>query len=70
MHALLMPYLDATDRLSEDAQLHQLMETHAFPVIRRVVTARLTDLRQDVEDVCSEAHLELQIGRASCRERG
>ena len=61
MHALLMPYLDAADRLSEDAHLHQLMETHAFPVIRRVVTARLTDLRQDVEDVCSEAHLELLL---------
>jgi RNA polymerase sigma factor (sigma-70 family) len=61
MHALLMPYLDAADRLSEDAQLHQLMETHAFPVIRRVVAARLAGLRQDVEDVCSEAHLELLL---------
>jgi RNA polymerase sigma factor (sigma-70 family) len=61
MHTLLVPYLGAVDRVSEDAHLHELLQTHAFPLIRRVVVARLAGLEQDVEDVCSEAHLELLL---------
>jgi RNA polymerase sigma factor (sigma-70 family) len=61
MDALLRPYLDASDRLSEDAQLHELLQTHVCPLIRRVVVARLADLEQDVEDVCSEANMELLL---------
>jgi DNA-directed RNA polymerase specialized sigma24 family protein len=61
MHALLTPYLDATDRLSEDAHLQELIQNHAAPLIRRVVITRLAGLEQDVEDVCSEAHMELLL---------
>ncbi|HEV8043387.1 MAG TPA: hypothetical protein VGP62_31200 [Bryobacteraceae bacterium] len=61
MHPLLTPYLDATDRLSEDAHLRELIQNHAAPLIRRVVIARLAGLEQDVEDVCSEAHMELLL---------
>ena len=61
MHVLLTPYLDATEQSVEDARLQELLETHAFPLIRRVVAGRLTGLGQDVEDVCSEAHMELLL---------
>ncbi|MGZ7100087.1 MAG: hypothetical protein ACXVJ8_16560 [Candidatus Angelobacter sp.] len=37
MHVLLTPYLDATEQSAEDARLQELRETHAFPLIRRVV---------------------------------
>jgi len=56
-----MPYLGAVDRRSEDAHLHELLQTHASPLIRRVVVARLAGLEQDIEDVCSEANMELLL---------
>ncbi|MGH9443968.1 MAG: RNA polymerase sigma factor [Thermoanaerobaculia bacterium] len=61
MNALLDSYLRAQDRESIDATLGELMETDAGPVLRRVVSSRLSGLWDDIDDVCSEARMELLL---------
>lgn len=59
MDALLEPWLQARQEV-EEACLAGLIE-NAEPVIRRVVTSRLAGSWDDVDDVCSEARLELLL---------
>jgi len=54
-------YLRAEDDSAVDATLAELMEADVRPVVRRVVTARLAGRWDDVDDVCSEAGLELLL---------
>ena len=61
MNTALDSFLRADDRLSADAMLGELVESEAEPVLRRVVAARLAGLWDDIEDVCSEARLELLL---------
>ena len=58
---VLKAYLQSGDPDSQQATLSDLMETHAQPVIRRVVSARLAGLWDDIDDVCSEIQLELLL---------
>ncbi|QOY87906.1 sigma factor [Paludibaculum fermentans] len=61
MDELLHPYLSASGQASEDEHLKELVSTWAAPIIRRTVSSRLSGLWEDLEDVCSEAHLELLL---------
>jgi RNA polymerase sigma factor (sigma-70 family) len=54
-------YLRAEDEASLEATLADLMAGHARPIVRRVVLARLAGRWDDVDDVCSEAGLELLL---------
>jgi len=56
---VLEAYLQAEDPSSQEATLAELLEIHAKPAIRRVVSARLAGLWDDIDDVCSEVRLEL-----------
>jgi RNA polymerase sigma factor (sigma-70 family) len=58
---VLQPYLQADDPRSQETTLSDLMETHAQPIVRRVVLARLAGLWDDIDDVCSEVRLELLL---------
>jgi RNA polymerase sigma factor (sigma-70 family) len=58
---VLQAYLQAEDPESQEATLAELLETHAKPTVRRVVTARLAGLWDDVDDVCAEVRLELLL---------
>lgn len=58
---MLQAYLQASDPESLQASLSELMETHAQPIVRRVVSARLAGLWDDIDDVCSEIRLELLL---------
>jgi len=65
-------YLLAGDGAGLDSTLNELMETEVRPIVRRVVTSRLAGRWDDVDDVCSEAGLELLLhlrrARSSSRE--
>ena len=61
MSAAFESYLRAEDGTALDATLGDLMERDARPIVRRVVTSRLAGRWDDVEDVCSEAGLELLL---------
>ena len=58
---MLQPYLQAEDSNSQEAALGELMETHAQPIVRRIVWSRLAGLWDDIDDVCSEIRLELLL---------
>ena len=60
MDERLEPYLSASEP-QEPVRLDELMRDHARPVIRRAVRAKLEGAWDDIEDVCSEAQLELLI---------
>jgi len=53
-------FLDAAAP-EEDARLNELIQTHALPLIRRVVRSRLRDVPDDVDDVSAEAQMELLL---------
>ncbi len=59
MDALLEPWLQARQDVEEEC-LAGLIE-NAEPVIRRVVASRLAGSWDDIDDVCSEARLELLL---------
>ena len=61
MDALLEPYLRAVEAQTEQDSLSELLASHAEPVIRRTVAGRLSGLWDDIDDVCSEARLELLL---------
>ena len=61
LNARLDSYLRAEDRESLEATLGDLMESDAQPILRRVVVSRLSGLWDDIDDVCSEARLELLL---------
>lgn len=69
MSAAFESYLRAGDEASRDATLSDLMETHARPVVRRVVASRLAGRWDDIDDVCSEAGLELLLHLRRVRSR-
>jgi DNA-directed RNA polymerase specialized sigma24 family protein len=54
-------YLRAEDRESLETTLGDLMESDARPILRRVIVNRLSGLWDDIDDVCSEAGLELLL---------
>jgi DNA-directed RNA polymerase specialized sigma24 family protein len=54
-------YLRSEDDDALDSTLGELMESDVRPVVRRVVTSRLAGRWDDVDDVCSEAGLELLL---------
>ena len=60
MDECLEPYLSA-GKPQERELLDELMRDHAAPVILRAVRSRLEGAWDDIEDVCSEAQLELLI---------
>lgn len=61
MNARLDSYLRSEDRESLETTLGDLMESDAQPILRRVVVSRLSGLWDDIDDVCSEARLELLL---------
>jgi DNA-directed RNA polymerase specialized sigma24 family protein len=61
MDQLVEPYLFAANTGVEQEHLADLLKTHAEPVIRRTVASRLSGLWEDIDDVCSEARLELLL---------
>jgi DNA-directed RNA polymerase specialized sigma24 family protein len=61
MDMLLIPYFQAGEHPVEQQCLAALIEEHAQPIIRRVVSRKLAGLWDDVEDVCAEAQLELLL---------
>ena len=54
-------YLRSEDRESLETTLGDLMASDVQPVLRRVVASRLSGLWDDIDDVCSEARLELLL---------
>ena len=54
-------YLRAVDAGVERERLGELVDTCAEPIIRRTVSARLSGRWEDMDDVCSEARLELLL---------
>ncbi len=54
-------YLHAADSTEQQERLGELMTACADPVIRRTVHSRLSGRWDDIEDVCSEARLELLL---------
>ena len=69
MSAAFESYLRAGDEASVEATLSELMETQVRPVVARVVAARLAGRWDDVDDVCSEAGLELLLHLRRARSR-
>jgi DNA-directed RNA polymerase specialized sigma24 family protein len=65
-------WLRASDPAGERECLRQLMIDCAEPIIQRTVAARLAGLWDDIEDVCSEARLELllYLRRLKARQDG
>jgi DNA-directed RNA polymerase specialized sigma24 family protein len=61
LNARLNSYLRSEDRESLETTLGDLMESDAQPILRRVVVSRLSGLWDDIDDVCSEARLELLL---------
>jgi RNA polymerase sigma factor (sigma-70 family) len=61
LNARLNSYLRSEDRESLETTLGDLMESDARPILRRVIASRLSGLWDDVDDVCSEASLELLL---------
>ena len=61
MHTLLQQFLDAAGPAEEDNRLNELIESHARPLIRRVIGSRLRDLPGEVDDVSAEAQMELLL---------
>jgi len=61
LNARLDSYLRAEDRESLETTLGDLMESDARPILRRVIVNRLSGLWDDIDDVCSEAGLELLL---------
>jgi DNA-directed RNA polymerase specialized sigma24 family protein len=55
------PFVRATEAPVEQERLGDLMMADAEPIIRRAVSRRLAGLWDDVDDVCSEARLELLL---------
>jgi hypothetical protein len=54
-------WLRATDAEAEEECLRELMTHCAEPIIQRTVAARLAGRWEEIEDVCSEARLELLL---------
>jgi RNA polymerase sigma factor (sigma-70 family) len=61
LNARLDSYLRSEDRESLETTLGDLMESDAQPILRRVIVSRLSGLWDDIDDVCSEAGLELLL---------
>jgi DNA-directed RNA polymerase specialized sigma24 family protein len=61
VNAPLSAFLATDDPRALDETLSELVEDHARPIVRRVVSSRLAGRWDDVEDVCSEAKLELLL---------
>lgn len=61
MSARFDSYLRSEDRESLETTLGDLMTSDVQPVLRRVVASRLSGLWDDIDDVCSEARLELLL---------
>jgi DNA-directed RNA polymerase specialized sigma24 family protein len=61
LNARLDSYLRSEDRESLETTLGDLLESDAQPILRRVVVSRLSGLWDDIDDVCSEARLELLL---------
>jgi RNA polymerase sigma factor (sigma-70 family) len=59
--ALLGAYLLAEDAVSVESALSDLIGGQAEPIVRRVVSSRMAGLSADIDDVCSEARLELLL---------
>ncbi len=60
MDVKIEPYFRALEATSQEQCLGELTSA-AEPIIRRTVGARLAGRRQDMDDVCSEARLELLV---------
>jgi RNA polymerase sigma factor (sigma-70 family) len=61
VHTLLQQFLDADGLTEVDSRLSELIERQAGPLIRRVVSSRLRDLPDEVDDVSAEARMELLL---------
>jgi len=57
----LAAYLAVRDDADAERELGDLLEQHAAPLLRRIVSHRLSGMASDLDDVCSQVMLQLMV---------